>query len=271
MRAQPNEKMMTYQPLIDPLCDLAIQAGKAIMGFYESGEHETVIKEDKSPVTDADIAAHRVIVDALRQMTPDIPVVSEESRELPSVEGHRRFWLVDPLDGTKSFLRHEGEFTVNIALIEDDVPVFGVIYIPAQDRLFYGSQAFGAFKQEPKDFPRKIAARIPAEEGFDVVVSMSHLTPQTKEFLEDKPVLSRVSASSSLKFCVVAEGKADLYPRFGRTMEWDTAAGHAIVLAAGGRVETVDGVPLSYGKPDFANPGFIVYGAEAVQETVEQP
>src|SRR5690606_38724285 len=151
--------MTTYQTLIDPICDLAVTAGKIIMEFYESGEHETRTKADQSPVTDADIAAHRVIVDTLRMLTPSILVVSEESKEHPDVTGHRQYWLVDPLDGTKSFIRRSGEFTVNIALIEDGVPVFGVIYIPAQERLYYGSKAMGAFKQEPNDFPRKINAR----------------------------------------------------------------------------------------------------------------
>ncbi len=262
--------MAIYQDWIDPICTLAIEAGQRIMAFYVTGEHETQIKDDQSPVTDADIAAHRIIVDRLRAMTPDIPVVSEESREHPNVQGAKRFWLVDPLDGTKSFIKRTDEFTVNIALIEEGIPTFGVIYIPAQDRLFYGSQAFGAYKQEPGDFPRKITVRAQPEEGLDVVVSMSHLTPETQAFLQDVTVNTRVQASSSLKFCVVAEGKADLYPRFGRTMEWDTGAGHAIVLAAGGRVETVDGVPLGYAKPDFANPGFIVYGGDAVEPVVEE-
>lgn len=254
-----------YQPLIGPVCDLAVDAGKAIMEIYRKGTHTTTIKADASPVTEADIAAHRLIVDTLRGWTPDVPVVSEESKEQPDVGGKRYFWLVDPLDGTKSFIRGSGQFTVNIALIDEGNPVFGVIYIPAQDRLFYGSAAYGAFKQEPDDAPRKVQVRMQPEEGVAVVVSMAHLAPETEQFLQTLTVVSRVSASSSLKFCVVAEGEADVYPRFGRTMEWDTAAGHAIVNAAGGRVETVDGQPLHYGKADFANPGFIVYGRKVAE------
>jgi 3'(2'), 5'-bisphosphate nucleotidase len=260
----PQPKTVHYQKLIDPVCNLAIGAGALIMRFYRSGEHETTVKADKSPVTDADIAAHRLIVDKLREWTPDIPVVSEESAHRPDVADAPLFWLVDPLDGTKSFIRRTDEFTVNIALIEDKKPVFGVVYIPAQEVLYYGSEAYGAFRQTSKDAPRQIHARVQPEEGAAVVVSMSHLTRETEAFLETLTVASRVSASSSLKFCCVAEGRADIYPRFGPTCEWDTAAGHAIVAAAGGRVETVDGQPFTYAKrEDFLNPGFVVWGKTA--------
>lgn len=265
---EKEHKMTRYQPFIDQICDLSVEAGRAIMAIYESGEHETHIKDDNSPVTDADLASHHIIVDALREMTPDIPIVSEESKNLPEVAKNETFWLVDPLDGTKSFIRRTDEFTVNIALIENRVPTFGVIYIPAQSRLFYGSELFGAYKQEPDDAPRKIEVRMPPEEGVSVVVSQSHNDTKTDGFLKDHEVAERVSASSSLKFCLVAEAKADIYPRFGRTMEWDTAAGHAILRAAGGEVETTDGQPFLYGKKDFANPGFIAWGkrGEAAKE-----
>lgn len=264
---QPKETY--YQWLINPVCDLSIAAGRRIMEFYSSGEHETAIKDDHSPVTDADIAAHRMIVDALRQWTPDIPVVSEESAEWPDVSKSRNFWLVDPLDGTKGFIRRSDDFTVNIALIEDDRPVFGVIYIPVEETLYYGSEAYGAFRQKPDDAPRHIRARSQPEEGATVIVSMSHNTPATDAFLANLEVHETLHASSSLKFCRVAEGVADVYPRYGRTMEWDTAAGQAIVTAAGGRVETVGGEPFCYRKSGFENDGFIVWGKGVEPEEEE--
>lgn len=255
--------MSAYQMLIDPVCHLACEAGEKIMGYYGQESLAAEQKADNSPVTAADLAAHHHIVEILSHLTPDVPIVSEENNHQPDLSAHESFWLVDPLDGTKSFIRGTGEFTVNIALIEKRVPVFGVIYIPAKNRLFYGSADLGAFKHEPDDYPRKICARVQPEEGVSVVVSHSHLTPETEDFLRQVTVADRVSAASSLKFCVVAEGKADLYPRFGRTMEWDTAAGHAILLAAGGQVLTPEGTPLFYGKTDFANGYFIASGKGA--------
>jgi 3'(2'), 5'-bisphosphate nucleotidase len=232
------------------------------MQFYHSGGHETTIKADNSPVTDADLAAHQIIVEALRQWTPNLPIVSEENREHPDISQSPLYWLVDPLDGTKSFIRRSGEFTVNIALMEHHHPVFGVIYIPAQDVLYYGSEAYGAYCQLSGQMPKHIRARVQPEEGAAVVVSMSHITKETEAFLQTIMLESKVSASSSLKFCRVAEGVADIYPRFGPTSEWDTAAGHAIVEAAGGRMLTLDGQPFTYGKPDFLNPGFVVWGKQ---------
>lgn len=273
MTPSEQTKPVYYQPLIDPVCNLAIAAGARIMQFYRSGEHETTIKPDQSPVTDADIAAHRMIVDKLREWLPHIPVVSEESESRPDVENADTFWLIDPLDGTKSFIKRTDEFTVNIALIENKVPVFGVIYIPAQEVLYYGSTAFGAYRQPSNDAPRRIEARIQPQEGAAVVTSVSHITKETEAFLKGIEIESRVAASSSLKFCRVAEGAADIYPRFGPTCEWDTAAGHAIVSAAGGRVLNLDGTPFTYAKrKDFLNPGFVVWGkeAEALSEDEEE-
>lgn len=262
--------MTNYQTLINPLCDLALAAGEAIMRYYRAGDAQSWTKEDQSPVTDADMAAHRMIVEALAKLTPNIPIISEENAEHPALVAGDSFWLVDPLDGTKSFMRKSGEFTVNIGLIEKGKPVVGVISIPAKSRLFYGCATNGAYKQEPNDFPRKIKARSQPEEGAAVVVSHSHLSPETENYLQGLTITSRVSAASSLKFCAVAEGKADIYPRFGRTMEWDTAAGHAILSAAGGEVETTKGVLLPYGKPGFENAGFIAFGKrEAVDEKIE--
>ena len=263
MNLPEQHKTPHYQPLIHPICELAIAAGKRIMQFYHSKEHETAIKADNSPVTDADIAAHQMIVGTLREWTPKLPVVSEENREHPDVSASPLYWLVDPLDGTKSFIRRSDEFTVNIALMENHRPVFGVIYIPAQDTLYYGSEAFGAYRQMSGEMPCRIQARVQPEEGAAVVVSVSHITKEAEAFLETITLESKVAASSSLKFCRIAEGVADIYPRFGPTCEWDTAAGHAIVEAAGGRVLTVDGQEFTYGKPGFLNPGFIVWGKVA--------
>lgn len=263
MNVPEQPKPSHYQSLINPVCDLAIAAGALIMRFYREGGHDTAIKADKSPVTDADMAANRLIVDKLREWAPHIPVVSEEG-DKPDVGEAPLFWLVDPLDGTRSFIRRRGEFTVNIALIENKVPVFGVIYLPVQEMLYYGSTAYGAFRQPSTDAPRRIHARVQPEEGATAIVSMSHLDPKTEAFLGTITVAARSSASSSLKFCRVAEGVADIYPRFGPTSEWDTAAGHAIVNAAGGSVTHLDGTPFTYAKrPDFRNPGFVVRGKPA--------
>lgn len=262
MTSQDTIKTPYYQPLIDPLCELAIAAGRRIMEFYGRDDANAVLKPDRSPVTDADIAAHRIIVNTLREWTPDTPVVSEESETQPDVAGARCFWLVDPLDGTKSFIRRSGEFTVNIALIEGDMPVLGIIYLPVDGMLYYGSTAYGAYRQKPGDAPRRIRARVQPEGGATVIVSQSHNTSATDAFLAGLAVRETLRASSSLKFCRVAEGAADVYPRHGPTMEWDTAAGQAIVTAAGGRVETVDGEPFRYGKPGFGNGGFIVKGKQ---------
>lgn len=217
-------------------------------------------KADHSPVTAADLAANAIIVQALEEQAPEIPVISEEMAEHRLPEGATRFWLVDPLDGTRSFLRHEGEFTVNIGLIEHGTPVLGVIFVPVPGELYAGIAGKGAWRQI-KHGPREaITTRPRPAEGMLAVVSLSHLDPKTQTFLDALPIAGRVQAASSLKFCRVAEGVADLYPRFGPTMEWDTAAGHALVLAAGGRVEQPDGAPFTYGAFDFRNGPFVAWG-----------
>ena len=250
---------------------IAERAGKAILAYYvEDEDIEVRRKADDSPVTDADQAAEDVILAALRTLTPHVPVVAEEAMsagDAPDISGGR-FWLVDPLDGTKEFISRNGEFTVNIALIENGRPVAGVVHAPALAMTWAG--ATGADSGEPghatfseTDQPvMPIAARpIPAE-GATVIASRRHGSgPELDGFLAKYTVKDQVSAGSSLKFCLVATGKADLYPRFGRTMEWDTAAGHAVLLAAGGQVARADdGTPLTYGKPDFENPHFIARG-----------
>jgi len=250
---------------------LAGRAGKATLFYYgdDGAEMGVTEKTDESPLTKADLAADRIIVEELRTATPDIPVVSEESVEqhgAPSVG--RLFWLVDPLDGTKEFIEQNGEFTVNIALVHDGEPVLGIVHAPALGRSWLGARLSGGeahalFIDEDGD-PRPIAARTPPAAGLTVVASRRHGDPETlKDFLGGKPVAETRNAGSSIKFCLVASGEADLYPRFGRTMEWDTAAGHAVLAAAGGRVQTTAGEALVYGKAEFANPEFVAYGARA--------
>jgi len=251
---------------------IAERAGKVILGYYvEDEEIEVRIKADASPVTEADEAAEDFILEALAKLTPEIPVVSEEAAEagnLPDVSGGV-FWLVDPLDGTKEFISRNGEFTVNIALVEDGVPVAGVVHAPALAMTWAGAKEAGTPEAEPgrASFSETdheamaIAARALPAEGAVVVASRRHGSgAELDQFLAGYKVADTTSAGSSLKFCLVAAGKADLYPRFGRTMEWDTAAGHAVLRAAGGKVLTAEGAPLTYRKPGFENPYFIAYG-----------
>jgi 3'(2'), 5'-bisphosphate nucleotidase len=245
----------------------AIEAGRAAYAIYR-GDFEVQTKPDESPVTAADIAAERIILAQLAQGAPGIPVVAEEqvaAGSIPPKAG--TFFLVDPVDGTKEFIQKRGDFTVNIALVKDGVPQLGVVYAPAKSRLFAGDAVKGeAFRCEQSPEDPNPAARIPirtrqpAAAGLTVVASRSHRSPETDAWLEQVKVAEVVSVGSSLKFCLVAAGEADLYPRLGPTMEWDTAAGHAVLAAAGGQVVNLDGSPFRYGKPGFRNPSFIATG-----------
>ena len=251
------------EDLIAALRSIAERAGQVILTHYaKGGDIEVRSKDDDSPVTDADEAAETFILQALENLTPEIPVVSEEAMAAgarPDISGDL-FWLVDPLDGTKEFLARNDEFTVNIALIQDGAPIAGVVHAPAMAMTWAGagSATFSQTGQPPKG----IEARRPPEDGLVVVASRRHgVARDLDHFLADYDVAEQVAAGSSLKFCLVASGTADLYPRFGRTMEWDTAAGHAVLLAAGGSVTRADdGSPLGYGKPGFENPHFIARG-----------
>jgi 3'(2'), 5'-bisphosphate nucleotidase len=251
------------EDLIAALRSIAERAGQVILAHYaKGGDIEVRSKDDDSPVTDADEAAETFILRALENLTPEIPVVSEEAMAAgarPDISGDL-FWLVDPLDGTKEFLARNDEFTVNIALIQDGAPIAGVVHAPAMAMTWAGagSATFSQTGQPPKG----IEARRPPEDGLVVVASRRHgVARDLDRFLADYDVAEQVAAGSSLKFCLVASGTADLYPRFGRTMEWDTAAGHAVLLAAGGSVTRADdGSPLGYGKPGFENPHFIARG-----------
>lgn len=245
------------------VCDIAHQAGAAIMEIY-NGEFNIELKGDDSPLTCADKASHEVIAAGLKKHFPEIPILSEEGKDIPYEIRKKwaQFWLVDPLDGTKEFIKRNGEFTVNIALIKDQKPVLGVVYVPAQEKLFWGSREQGAWCQEKDEKAVPIRARKadPAK-GLTVVMSRSHPSPELADFLKDVNVAEALPIGSSLKLCAVAEGRADLYPRLGPTMEWDTAAGHAVVVAAGGSVKNPDGGALLYNKENLLNPYFVVAGS----------
>jgi 3'(2'), 5'-bisphosphate nucleotidase len=247
--------------LLEQVIRMARKAGAAVMEVYGT-DHAVSSKTDQSPVTEADVRAEAIILAALRALTPDIPIVAEEAvaaGEVPSVGAE--FWLVDPLDGTKEFIGRNGEFTVNIARVHEGVPVLGVVFAPALGRLFAGAQGSGAFVEDLAG-RRPIHCRVTPPEGLTVVASRSHGDAAALDaFLAGRKVASLANAGSSLKLCLVAAGEADLYPRLGRTMEWDIAAGHAVLLAAGGRVTDIAGKPLRYGKAHFENPHFVAAGA----------
>lgn len=255
---------MSSDRLLHEIVSIALAAGDIIMDIY-GGPVEVRTKDDSSPVTEADEAAEKHILAALAALTPDIPVVAEEAAAAGTMPDISRgvFWLVDPLDGTKEFISRNGEFTVNIALVMNGNPVLGVVHAPAKGRTFYGTEDEGAFCLEDGE-ARPITARPAPADGVVVVASRSHGAGEELDaFLAGLNVASTSPAGSSLKFCLVAAGEADLYPRFGRTMEWDTAAGQAVLMAAGGRVETTAGEPLLYGKEGVENPHFIAYGAQS--------
>jgi 3'(2'), 5'-bisphosphate nucleotidase len=250
---------------IEPMLrDLALAAGRRILEIRAGVELGARAKADDSPVTEADLAADRLVAGGLARRFPGIPAVTEENAASHRQTGLRRFFLVDPLDGTKEFLRREGEFTVNIALIEDGVPVAGVVYAPAVGRLFR-TRAGAALEERigPDGTPlpgsqRAIHVAVPDNEALVVVASKSHRDKATDDYIARYRVARFTSAGSSLKFCLLAAGEADFYPRLGRTMEWDTAAGHAVLRAAGGQVIRFDDHrPLTYGKPGYENPYFL--------------
>ena len=235
------------------------------MEIYNGPDFEVKSKSDDSPVTIADETADALISAGLQKAFPEIALVTEEQAETHSFEGNT-FFIVDPLDGTKEFVHRRGDFTVNIALVEDGVPSLGVVYAPAKGRLFITDESGRSFEELGDHDPetvgefKEISVSTPDTEGLIVVASKSHLTPETKSYIDKYNVADSRSAGSSLKFCLVATGEADLYPRVGRTMEWDTAAGQAVLQGAGGKVVRFDDhTPLTYGKPIFENPFFIAY------------
>jgi len=275
IEAASQEKLVTehsidYKSLTDGMRAIAQSAATVIMSHYVT---EIVVdhKDDNSPVTIADKQGEEIILAGLKKLAPHIPIVSEEAAS----EGHIPefgdcFFLVDPLDGTREFINKNGEFTVNIALIENGVPTAGVVYAPAIGRMFYAQGPDQAFEQslpngENGATPAAITVRTPDEDGLVVVASRSHRDERTDEYLNHYKIKEFVAAGSSLKFCLVAAGEADLYPRHGRTMEWDTAAGHAVLAAAGGSVTQLDGTPFLYGKTErgLDNPFFVAKGGVA--------
>ncbi len=244
---------------------LAIEAGEKIMEIYESDDFQIREKSDQSPVTIADEAADKIISAGLQREFPDVTLVTEEQ-----ADSHQRqadsFLIVDPLDGTKEFIKRRGEFTVNIAYVENGAPIRGVVYAPARNRLFF-TDASGRSHEESPPFDKAragvrqpISVRSPDNDALIVVASKSHRDKATDDYIAQYRTRDMTGAGSSLKFCLVATGEADIYPRLGRTMEWDTAAGHAVLAGAGGRVVRFDDHrPLAYGKPGYENPFFIAY------------
>ena len=248
--------------LLPAVKSIAREAGQVILRYYT----DTVsahVKADGSPVTAADHAAEAVILPALHHLTPNIPVISEEQHSAGKspVGDHDTFWLVDPLDGTRSFVEHTDEFTVNIGLVSNGVPILGVMYLPVDGDLYAAAGPGTAVHCVQGRADVHISARTMPADGLTVLSSRSHGDrAKLDAFLQGKLVREHRHSSSALKFCVLARGEADIYPRFGPTCEWDTAAGHAILLAAGGSIETPDGKPLAYGKPKYLNGEFVAYG-----------
>jgi len=257
-----NSTVTDYAALLPGLSALAREAGAAIMEIYAQ-PFEVERKEDASPVTAADLKAEAIILAGLKRLTPNIPIVSEEAAAAGArydVSGGR-FWLVDPLDGTKEFVARNGEFTVNIGLIENGVPVAGVLFAPVLDRLFAAAPGIATVDDHGQG-PRAIHVRPVPAEGMLVLSSRSHRDAATfDDYMGHFKMADIRRSGSSLKFALVAAGEADIYPRFGRTMEWDTAAGHAILLAAGGCMTLPDGSPLLYGKDGFENPHVVAWGS----------
>ena len=252
--------------LLEGLAEAAITAGAAIMAIYDS-DFAVETKADSSPVTAADGAAEAVILEALARLAPGVPVVAEEevsAGRIPNTEGD--FFLVDPLDGTQEFASDHGDCTANIARVGDHAPTLGVVFAPVERRLYVGDVARGEAWSATVDEHGAIGPRAPLRirtapsEGLAAVASRSHNSPATEAYLDHFQVASRISRGSSLKLCMVACGEADLYPRLAPTMEWDTAAGDAVLRAAGGTVSGPDGAPMRYGKPRFFNPGFVAAG-----------
>jgi len=254
---------MNYQELLDPLVELAEAAGKRILEVYAT-DFDVQSKDDDSPLTQADLASHRTIAAGLSNIAPDIPILSEEGglAAFDERKEWHRYWLIDPLDGTKEFVNRNGEFTVNIALIVQHQPVLGIVHVPVLGVTYAGCEGHGSEKREAGDKPRRIHVAKKAGDPPRVVGSRSHRGRSLDYFLDRLGEFDMVPMGSSLKFCVVAEGSADVYPRLGPTSEWDTAAAQAVVEQAGGRVVTADGRPLSYNrKEDILNPWFVVVGA----------
>jgi len=259
------EHTLNYELLVPVMRRLAIEAGQKIMEIYDADDFDVKLKSDDSPVTVADEAADAIISAGLRAAFPDVMLVTEEQSDSHKAKGDT-FLIVDPLDGTKEFIHRRGDFTVNIAYVKDGVPQRGVVFAPAKNRMFFTQSDGQAVEETGKFDLDQIGALAPINvseadnDAVMIVASKSHRDQATEDYINKYSVKDSKSAGSSLKFCLVATGEADIYPRVGRTMEWDTAAGHAVLLGAGGDVVRFDDhTPLTYGKDDFANPFFIAY------------
>lgn len=255
---------MKPSELIESVVALSHAAGDAILEIYDT-DFDVEQKDDDSPLTRADLAAHRRIIEGLEALTPDVPILSEEAGLPPYSEraDWMTYWLVDPLDGTKEFINRNGEFTVNIALIRDGRPVLGVVYVPVARTTYIGCEGRGAERRDAEGVAEPIGVAIESENPVRVVGSRSHRGDSLNRFLELVGNVELHPVGSSLKFCYVAEGSADIYPRLGPTSEWDTAAAQAVVEQAGGAVLTLDGTPLSYNrKEEILNPFFLVIGPQ---------
>lgn len=256
---------MDFTQLVPVMRRLALEAGDAIMAIYESPDFDVKAKSDASPVTAADEAADALIAAGLREAFPDVTLITEEQAASHALRAST-FLIVDPLDGTKEFIQRRGDFTVNIAYVQNGVPVRGIVYAPAKGRLFY-TEADGRAVEETGPFGKSAAGSVtplavssPDNDALMVVASKSHRDQTTDDYIAKYNVRDMTSAGSSLKFCLLATGEADLYPRLGRTMEWDTAAGDAVLRGAGGHVVRFDDhTPLAYGKEGWDNPFFIAY------------
>lgn len=255
-----SEQMdISIDHLVSQINDIAVAAGQEILTIYQRDFHVDM-KDDNSPVTEADVAANDIIIASLRTITPDIPILSEEGSSIPWDERKhwQTFWLVDPLDGTKEFIKRNGEFTVNIALIHNQQPILGVVYAPVLDKLYY-TNTQGAFLLHAGETVQLSASSIPDDEAVKVVGSRSHASPEMSLYLARFKTTDIIPVGSSLKFCLIAEGSAHCYPRLGPTCWWDTGAGHAVACAAGAKVQQLDGSPLLYNHQESVlNPFFVV-------------
>jgi 3'(2'), 5'-bisphosphate nucleotidase len=254
---------MTLAAWLDPVLAIARAAGEQILEVYGT-DFEARAKADDSPLTEADLRAHRVIVEGLRRLTPEVPILSEESADIPWTERQTwsRYWLVDPLDGTKEFVKRNGEFTVNIALIDGGRPVLGVVHIPVSDTSYLGLPGTGAWREAHQRARLRIGVKAIAPTPLRVLGSRSHGNPALEQALAALGPHELRAVGSSIKLCVVADGSADLYPRLGPTSEWDIAAGQAVLEAAGGQVVSIgEGLPLRYNRGEsLLNPDFMAYG-----------
>ena len=252
------------QNICQSVIEISLKAGEKIMEVYESADFSVEHKSDDSPLTRADYESNKIICEGLESMEPLFPIISEENKEIDyqTRKDYEYCWMVDPLDGTKEFIKRNGEFTVNVALIHNGSPIMGVVYAPVLDKVYYAIKSQGAWIGRDKDSKKlKANAFTMQDPGLRVVCSRSHLNPETQSYVDDLLVPETVSKGSSLKFLILAEGGAELYPRLAPTMEWDTAAAHIILEEAGGKVvEATSGLPLKYNKENLLNPHFFATG-----------